>query len=130
MMGGRIDFVIGPINLSMPLHDAKKVKVLAMTSPERLAIAPSVPTFLEQQIPIMSFGWWGICVATGVPNAIIDHLNRHVVTAVDHSSYQTVMGRNGMIAATSSADELRRIMAETADSTGKLMRELGIPQLD
>jgi tripartite-type tricarboxylate transporter receptor subunit TctC len=130
MMGGRIDFVIGPINLSMPLHEAKKVKVLAMTSAERLAVARDVPTFLEQKIPIMSFGWWGMCAATGVPRPIVDELNRHIVAAVNQSTYQTVMDRNGMMAATSSADELRRIMTETADGTGKLMRDLNIPQID
>lgn len=130
MMGERLDFVIGPINLSMPLHEAKKVKVLAMTSPERLAIAPTVPTFLEQQIPIMNYGWWGMCAAAGVAKPIIDHLNQHITAAVNLDIYQAVMDRNGMIAATSSTDEIRRVMMETAESTGRLMRELNISQID
>jgi hypothetical protein len=40
------------------------------------------------------------------------------------------MSRNGMIAATSTIDEIRRVMAETAESTGKLMGELNLPQID
>ena len=130
MMAERLDFVIGPINLSMPLHEAKKVKVLAMTSPERLTVAPDVPTFLEQQIQIMNFGWWGLCAATGVAQPILDQLNKHTIAAVNRDYYQTVMSRNGMIAATSTPDEIRRVMVETADSTGKLMRELNLPQID
>jgi tripartite-type tricarboxylate transporter receptor subunit TctC len=130
MTAERLDFVIGPINLSMPLHEAKKVKVLAMTSPERLAVAPGVPTFLEQQIRIMNYGWWGMCAATGVAQPILDQLNRHIIAAVKQESYQAVMSRNGMIAATSSLDEIRRVMTETAESTGKLMRELNLPQID
>jgi tripartite-type tricarboxylate transporter receptor subunit TctC len=130
MMGGRLDFVIGPINLSMPLHEAKKVKVLAVTSPQRLAAAPDVPTFVEQQIPLVGFGWWGMCVAAGVPQPIIGQLNKHVIAAVGSNTYQAVMDKNGMIAATSTIDEIARLMVETADSTGKLIRELGIPQID
>lgn len=130
MMGGRLHFVIGPINLSMPLHETKKVKVLAMTSPERLSVAPDVPTFLEQKVPIVNFGWWGMCTAAGVPKPIVDQLNQHVIEAVNQSIYRTVMDRNGMIAATSSVGEARRVMAETAENTGKLMRDLGIPQID
>lgn len=130
MTAERLDFVIGPINLSMPLHEAKKVKVLAMTSPERLAVAPDVPTFLEQQIQIMNFGWWGMCAATGVAKPILDQLNWHTVAAVKLDSYQAVMSRNGMIAATSTPDEIRRVMTETANSTSQLMRELDIPQID
>jgi tripartite-type tricarboxylate transporter receptor subunit TctC len=130
MTAERLDFVIGPINLSMPLHEAKKVKVLAMTSPERLAVAPNVPTFLEQQVQIMNYGWWGMCAATGVAQPILDQLNRHTIAAVKQDSYQAVMSRNGMIAATSTPDEIRRVMVETAESTGKLMRELNLPQID
>jgi tripartite-type tricarboxylate transporter receptor subunit TctC len=130
MTAERLDFVIGPINLSMPLHEAKKVKVLAMTSPERLAVAPNVPTFLEQQVQIMNYGWWGMCAATGVAQPILDQLNRHTIAAVKQDSYQAVMSRNGMIAATSTPDEIRGVMVETAASTGKLMRELNLPQID
>ena len=41
---GRLDFMVGPLAVTMPLHEGKKVKVIGMTSPERLAIAPDVPT--------------------------------------------------------------------------------------
>jgi hypothetical protein len=40
------------------------------------------------------------------------------------------MSRNGMIAATSTPDEIKRIMADTAASTRSLMRELNLPQID
>jgi hypothetical protein len=40
------------------------------------------------------------------------------------------MDKNGMIAATSTVGEIARLMVETADDTGKLIRELGIPQID
>ncbi len=130
MMGGRIDFVIGPVNLSMPLHEGKRVKVLAMTSPERLAAASQIPTFTEQQVPIVGFGWWGMCAAAGVPSAVTGELHMHIVAAVGSDGYRGVMDKNGMIAATSTPQEMRRVMADTAGNTGKLMRELGIAQID
>ena len=33
------------MNVSLPLHEAKKIKMLAVTSPERLSAAPDVATF-------------------------------------------------------------------------------------
>ena len=130
MAAERLDFVIGPYNLTIPLHEAKKVKVLAMTSPARLSAVPDIPTFVEQQVPIVKFGWWGVCAAAGVPRSVIDQLNIHITAAVGSSAYRTVMEQNGMTAATYTPEEINRIMLDSAESTGKLMRELGIPQID
>ena len=38
---GRLDFMVGPLAVTIPLHEAKKVKIIGMTSPERLPVAPT-----------------------------------------------------------------------------------------
>ena len=40
-----------------------------LTSPERLSVAPAVPTLVEQGVPIANYGWWGMCAGPGTPNA-------------------------------------------------------------
>jgi tripartite-type tricarboxylate transporter receptor subunit TctC len=57
----RLDFMVGPLAVTIPLHEAKKVKIIGMTSPERLPIAPDVPTLREQGTEIVNYGWWGVC---------------------------------------------------------------------
>lgn len=130
MLGGRLDFVIGPPNTVLPLHEAKKLKVIGVTSPERLPAAPDIPTLSEQKIPITYYGWWGMCVASGTPKPIVDLLNRTLTTAVESDDFKWLMEQNGMIAVTSSSEELARMMVETARDTARLMREVGIEQLD
>jgi tripartite-type tricarboxylate transporter receptor subunit TctC len=130
MTAARMDFVVGPYNLTMPLHEAKKVKVLAMTSPERLSVAPDIPTFVEQKIPIVKFGWWGICAGAGVPKEVVEQLNQHIAAAVKSSAYATLMEKNGMTAASSTSQELDAVLAADAASTATLMQQLGLPQLD
>jgi len=63
----RLDFMVGPLAVTIPLHEAKKVKIIGMTSPERLPVAPDVPTLKEQGTDIVNYGWWGVCAASGVP---------------------------------------------------------------
>ena len=130
MLGGRLDFVIGPISTSLPLQEDKKVKILAVTSAERLAVAPDVPTFIEQKFAIENYGWWGICAAAGVPAPVIATLNKHVVAAVKSEVFRTVMERNGMVAASSSPEEMGVLMRKTAADTDKLLADVGIPKLD
>ena len=59
---GRLEFMVGPLALSLPLHEGGQVKILGLTSPQRLAAAPNVPTLTEQGVAITNYGWW-VCVA-------------------------------------------------------------------
>jgi tripartite-type tricarboxylate transporter receptor subunit TctC len=60
MVAGRLQFAIGPLITTMPLFESDKLRVLAMTSPQRLAAAPNVPTLTEQGVPIVAGTWLGI----------------------------------------------------------------------
>jgi tripartite-type tricarboxylate transporter receptor subunit TctC len=127
---GRLDFMVGPLAVTMPLHEAKKVKVIGMTSPERLAIAPDVPTLKEQGTDIVNYGWWGVCAASGTPKPVIEALNKHIAAAVASPEFKTVIEKTGVIAVSSSIDEFAAIIAETSKEAGTMIRDLGIEQLD
>jgi tripartite-type tricarboxylate transporter receptor subunit TctC len=130
MVAGRLDFMVGPLAVAMPLYQDKKVKVLAMTSPERLAVAPQVPTMKEQGVPIVSTGWWGVCAASGTPRPVLDAVNKQVAAAVNSSDFKTPIEKTGVIAGSSSVDEAKRIWDETAGDAEKLFREIGFQKVD
>jgi tripartite-type tricarboxylate transporter receptor subunit TctC len=127
---GRLDFMVGPLAVTIPLHEAKKVKIIGMTSPERLPIAPDVPTVQEQGVPIVNYGWWGVCAASGTPKPVLETLNRHVAAAVASPEFKTVIGKTGVIPQSSSVAEFAAIMADTAKEAAVMLKELGIEQLD
>jgi tripartite-type tricarboxylate transporter receptor subunit TctC len=126
----RLDFMVGPLAVTIPLHQAKKVKIIGMTSPERLPVAPDVPTLREQGTEIVNYGWWGVCAASGTPKPILEVLNKHVAAAVASGEFKSVIEKTGVIPVSSSVDEFAAIIAETAKEAGAMIRELGIEQLD
>jgi tripartite-type tricarboxylate transporter receptor subunit TctC len=126
----RLDFMVGPLAVTIPLHEAKKVKIIGMTSPERLAVAPDVPTLREQGTEIVNYGWWGVCAAAGTPKPILEALNKHVAAAVASGEFRSVIEKTGVIALSSSVDEFAAIIAETAKEAAVMIKELGIEQLD
>jgi tripartite-type tricarboxylate transporter receptor subunit TctC len=126
----RLDFMVGPLAVTIPLHQAKKVKIIGMTSPERLPIAPDVPTLREQGTDIVSYGWWGVCAAAGTPRPILEALNRHVAAAVASGEFKSVIEKTGVIPVSSSVDEFAAIIADTAKEAAVMIKELGIEQLD
>ena len=130
MVANRLDFMVGPLAVAMPLYDAKQVKVLAMTSPGRLAIAPQVPTMNEQGVPIVSVGWWGVCAASGTPRPVLDVINKQVADAVNSADFKTPIEKTGVIAGSSSVDESMKVWKETAEEAEKLFKEIGFEKVD
>jgi tripartite-type tricarboxylate transporter receptor subunit TctC len=114
----------------MPLYADKKIKVLGMTSPERLPIAPDVPTLKEQGINIVNYGWWGVCAGANTPKPIIDKLNAHISEAVKSADYKSTMEKSGVIAISTPVSEFSKIWNETANEAGKMLKDLGIAQID
>ena len=127
---GRLDFMVGPLAVTIPLHEAKKVKIIGMTSPERLPVAPDVPTLKEQGTDIVNYGWWGVCAAAGTPKPILETLNKHIAAAVASADFKTVIEKTGVIPLSSSIEEFAAIIADTAKEAGAMIKELGIEQLD
>jgi tripartite-type tricarboxylate transporter receptor subunit TctC len=130
MVAGRLDFMVGPLAVTMPLHAEKKVKVIGMTSPERLAIAPDVPTLTEQGTAIVNYGWWGVCAAAGVPQPVLALLNRHVAEAVNAADFKVTIEKTGVIAQSSTVEAFAKLIADTAKEAETMIRELGIEQIE
>jgi tripartite-type tricarboxylate transporter receptor subunit TctC len=128
--GGRLEFMVGPLALSLPLDEGGQVKILGLTSPERLPIAPQLPTLVEQGVPISNYGWWGVCGGAGIPAPVVDRLNKVVVAAVSGPDYRSVMEKSGAIPTASTPPEMAALIAETARDVDALLKDLGIKQLD
>ncbi len=130
VVANRLEFIVGPLSLAMPLYEAKQLKVLAMTSPERLASAPNVPTMKEQGVPIVSEGWWGVCAASGTPRPILEAINKQVAAAVNAPDFKTTIEKTGVIAGSSSLAEAGKIWKDTAADAEKLYKDIGFEKVD
>ncbi len=126
VVAGRIQFAIGPLITAMPLFEADKIKVLAMTSDKRLAAASNVPTFKEQGVPIVAGTWLGLCAANGTPAPAIALLNKRVAEAIEADEYRSLMTKTGVIGVSSTPEKFADAMKATASEAGELIRALGL----
>ena len=73
---GALDYVMYDTGFALPRHREGKLRVLAVTSKERMAPAPDIPTMDESGVPGVDVtGWWGIEVPAGVPQPIKDKIS-------------------------------------------------------
>ena len=128
LLAGRVHLFVSPTLSVMPHHHSGKLRILAVTSPERLAAAPEVPTMSEKGVPFVRFGWLGICAGAGTPQAAVELLNRHVVEAVKAPDYRQLIEKAGSIALSSTPEDLAKILAETYAQTAATVREFALQQ--
>ena len=76
LVGGQVHAAFLPLLAVKPHVETGKVKVLAVTSPQRSPLMPNVPTFREQGYPEMDiYIWAAIGAPAGTPDPVIARLN-------------------------------------------------------
>jgi tripartite-type tricarboxylate transporter receptor subunit TctC len=105
--------IVGVTGQVLELHAAGKMRVLAVTSPKRLAAAPEIPTASERGQPRLTVtGTIGLLVPVGTPASIVKQISDATRTALAEPTYQKMLIDTGMEAATDTGPEgLRRALA-------------------
>lgn len=82
LLGGHLDYVVTDPSAVRQ----GKLRVLAITSPQRLQSTPELPTFAELGYPEIGLNlWWSAAVPAGTPQPIVEQLNAwfNQITASD-----------------------------------------------
>lgn len=83
LVGGQVHAAILPLLAVKPHLESGKVKVLAVTSPQRSPLLPQIPTFTEQGLPEMEiFIWSSLAAPATTPDAVVARLNEEFVKAL------------------------------------------------
>jgi tripartite-type tricarboxylate transporter receptor subunit TctC len=112
----------------MSQYQAKQLKILATTSPERLKGLPDVPTLKENGFDFVRFGWLGVCAGAGTPEAIIKTLNDNIVRIAASDGFRTLIENAGSNAESSTPQEFAAIIKKTLDDATPTIQEFGLQQ--
>lgn len=96
LLGQQFTFMIDNLPSSMPYIQSGKLRALAVTSDQRLAELPDVPTMAEAGVrDVVVTAWFGLIAPAGTPPEVIDKLyaaTRDVVRSPDISGRFKSMG--------------------------------------
>src|SRR5690606_27240416 len=74
---GRVSFMIDVAPYLVPLAKSKQIKVLAVSTPQRIPALPDVPTIAESGVPGYElFAWDGLFAPKGTPADRLDRLHQ------------------------------------------------------
>jgi tripartite-type tricarboxylate transporter receptor subunit TctC len=118
LMAGVVQLKLDPVAASIGLVKAGKVKVLAVSSPKRLAVLPDVPTVAESVPGYEMVGWQGVWAPAGTPPEIVQRLNAAIVKVIHRPDMQKRISELGYEPLGTSPKEMAdRIAKETAEWT-------------
>jgi tripartite-type tricarboxylate transporter receptor subunit TctC len=104
-----------------------RLKALAVSTAERLAVLPDVPTLVEQGFPKnVSSQWQALMVPAGTPRPIVDKLHAAVVHALSDPGVRERMTAAGQIPRTSaSPEEFKTFLAAETIKWGEVVKTVG-----
>ena len=96
MLGGRVQMNIGTISTLAPLVREGKLRALAITSSERNAELPDVPTMAESGLPeVASVTTYGLFGPAGIPAPALARLNAAVNESLRSEELRAAIRRIG-----------------------------------
>ncbi len=130
LVGGQIDLLVyGEVGTAQGLARAGKLRVLGMSTSERLDIAPDVPTVREQGFPDFEMTYWvAVYVPSGTPTPIINRLNGLVGAAMKTEKLRDMVRSAGMLSYVTTPEGLAKFQAAEADKWRRIVTAAGMQE--
>ncbi|WPB55193.1 tripartite tricarboxylate transporter substrate binding protein [Xylophilus sp. GOD-11R] len=98
LLAGEVDFFFNQSSPSIPLVQSGKVRALAVTSSQRIAALPNVPTVAEAcDLPgFVSTTWYGLFGPAGLPPAIQARMSKAVLSTIGTDSFRQWLVNQGI----------------------------------
>ena len=112
MLGGTMDVMFDNLPSSMPQIKAGKLKALAVTSAQRSAALPDVPT-IEQAAGLKGFdasSWFGLLAPAGTPADIVNRIQQDVAKSLNTPAIKEKLLAQGAIPSGNTPAEFARMI--------------------
>src|SRR3954467_654511 len=124
---GQVTFMFDQMTAALPLLQGGKLKLLAVTSARRIALAPNTPTMIEAGVPGFEMSsWQAIYAPRGTPKAIVQRLSQEIQKALKQPDVQAKLGQQmGMEIVGGGPEELAALMNREIPRWAALVKKSG-----
>jgi tripartite-type tricarboxylate transporter receptor subunit TctC len=126
LMGGRLHVIISTMASALPQMKTGKLRPLAVTTAQRSAFFPEVPTLNEAGVKGYEFStWYGLLVPARTPQPIVDRLNRETQKALGSALVKEQFVSQGLEPAGSSPQEFSAYLKSEVAKWAKVVKASG-----
>ena len=129
VVGGQVDFMFTDLASGLPFVQSGQLRALAVSTAERSAIVPELPSMAEAGVRDFDLNSWnGYFGPAGLPPEIVAKLNAAINQVVSKPEVKQRLAGLGFDAFSGTPQDFGRFVGEQRDLWGKLIRDAGIQQ--
>lgn len=126
MIGGSIQVAIDSMTSIWPLAQANQVRAIAVSTPQRVATAPDLPTIGETVKGFEATGWQGLYAPGGTPRPIVEKIAGEVKRIFAEPDVVKTLANLGGEAATMSPDEFAAFVRNERVKWAEVVKAAGV----
>ena len=126
LIGGQVQVYFDGISGSLAYVRSGKLRALGVTTNQRAAVLPDVPSIAEFVPGYEAGGWYGIGVQRNVPAAIVDRLNGQINASLADPKLKTRLADLGYVTVAGSPAEFARMVAQETEKWAKVLKFAGV----
>ena len=128
LLAGQIQLMGGPMISALPLVATRRLKAIAVTTANRIAALPDVPTVGETVAGYELSGWAGVLLPAKTPPAIVQKLNRAIDKALHQPEVRRQLGEQGSEPVGGEAAAFAALITNELRKYRALLQSAGITQ--
>ena len=126
VVGGQIAAIMGTCGDYLSYYKAGKLRVLATSGPQRNPYLPNVPTFAEQGFAdLTAEEWFGFYANARTPADVRARAHAAITAALKSDALKESLGVVGLIATSSTPEEMARSQQAEFERWGPLVKQIG-----
>ena len=127
LIGGQVEFAV----LALPSVQAHiksgALKAIGMTTAQRVAAAPDIPTFVEQGLPgYVMDAWFAVLAPKGLPAADVKRVHEALVAAFNDPGVKETMAKQGNTIAISTPEQAAVAFRRELQKYAQLVKKAGL----
>jgi tripartite-type tricarboxylate transporter receptor subunit TctC len=127
LLAGQIPVLFGNILSCLPYVKAGRLRALAVTSSERSAAMPELPSIAEAGVPgYNTTTWHGWLAPAGTSKAIVQRLSTEIAKVVRSPEVMDKMSGDGAVAVGSTPEHFTRYLVAEIVRWRKVVRDTGV----
>ena len=130
LISGRVSMMLETIPNALPLARSGQMRAIAVTTKERSAAAPDIPTLAESGLPDFDVSaWTGLFAPAATPAAVINRLNAETRAIANDTHYVDLVHKMATNVATSSPREFGTFVRDDVARWAKVIAHAGIQRI-
>lgn len=124
LLGGQIDMSFDTITPVLAHIQSGKLRALAVTTNQRSAALPDVPTMEEAGLKPFNMGtWFGVLAPAAVPKDIVTTLNAEMVAIIKSPDFSRRMAEIGAVPVGDTPAQMRARIGTDTENYAKLVKD-------